>query len=151
MTAAALAFAAALAAFAAAVPARVQASDPGYAIVGDTIPAPLEGRVGDAARGRAIVADRQAGMCLLCHAGPFPEERFPGDLGPSLAGVGVRYSVPQLRLRVVSSRTLNPASIMPSTRRVDGLERVAPAWRGRPILTAQQVEDVVALLATLKD
>ncbi len=130
--------------------AHAQPAIASYEVVGDAIPAPLGGRIGDAARGRAIVADRQVGMCLLCHAGPFPEERFQGNLGPDLAGVGARYTPAQLRLRVVASRRVNPASIMPETHRTDGGARVGAAWRGRPILDAQQVEDVVALLATLK-
>lgn len=122
-----------------------------YAVVGDAIPAPLTAQPGDAARGRAIVADRRAGLCLLCHSGPFPEERFQGTLAPSLAGAGARRSAGQLRLRIVDARRVDPASIMPAYHRIDGLERVGSAWRGRPILDAQQVEDVVAFLLTLKD
>lgn len=120
-------------------------------VVGDGIPEALEGRVGDAARGRAIVASRQQGLCLLCHSGPFPEERFQGRLAPDLAGSGSRWSVPQLRLRLVDPRRLNPDSIMPAYHRTQGLTRVARAWEGRPLLDAQQVEDVVAWLATLRN
>lgn len=116
----------------------------------DAIDAPLQGLRGDAARGRAIVADRTRGLCLLCHRGPFPEERAQGDLGPDLAGTGDRWTEGQLRLRIVDARRANPASVMPPYHRVDGLERVAPAFRGRPILDAQQVEDVVAFLVTLR-
>jgi sulfur-oxidizing protein SoxX len=79
-----------------------------------------------------------------------PEERFQGDIGPDLAGAGDRWSVAELRQRIADGRRLNPASIMPSFHRTDGLERVAPVWRGRPILDAQQVEDVVAYLTTLR-
>jgi sulfur-oxidizing protein SoxX len=122
-----------------------------FAVVGDAIPAPLTGAPGDAGRGRAIVADRQRGLCLLCHAGPFPEERFQGTLAPDLAGAGARWSVGQLRLRLVDGRRLNPDTVMPSYYRVDGLTRVAPAWRGKPVLTAEEIEDVVAFLATLRD
>lgn len=121
-----------------------------HAIVGDGIPAALNGAVGDMARGRAIVADRRIGLCLLCHAAPIPEQRFQGNLGPNLDGVGARWSVAQLRLRLVDARRLNPASIMPSYYRVEGLARVAPALRGKPILSAQQIEDVVAYLASLQ-
>jgi sulfur-oxidizing protein SoxX len=110
----------------------------------------LTGKPGDPARGRAIVADRQVGLCLLCHSGPFPEERFQGDLAPSLAGAGSRWSEAQLRLRLVDPGRFNPATIMPSYRRTEGLNRVAPARRGRPLFTDEQVEDVVAYLATLK-
>ncbi|MCX7361161.1 MAG: sulfur oxidation c-type cytochrome SoxX [Alphaproteobacteria bacterium] len=120
-------------------------------VVGDGIPDPLGGIAGDPARGRAIVVDRQRGLCLLCHTGPFPEQRFQGTLAPSLAGAGARWTIPQLRLRVADSRAIDPATIMPSYHRVDGLARVARAFEGRPILDAQQVEDVVAFLATLQD
>lgn len=119
-----------------------------FAVVGDAIPAPLTSARGDAARGRAIVADRQRGLCLLCHAGPSPEERFQGTLAPDLAGAGARWSEGQLRLRLVDGRRLNPATIMPW---LDGLTRVGPAWRGRPVLTAEEIKDVVAFLVTLRD
>lgn len=120
-----------------------------FLVDGDAIVAPLTGIPGDAARGRAIVANRQMGLCLLCHAGPIPEERFQGNLAPDLAGAGARLSAGQLRLRIVDGRRLNPASIMPSYYRTDNLTRVSPALRGKPIFTAQQVEDVVAWLRTL--
>ena len=117
----------------------------------DAIPQSLTGAKGDPARGRAIVANRQVGLCLLCHSGPFPEERFQGNLAPDLAGAGKRWSEGQLRLRIVDSSRVNPATIMPSYHRTDGFTRVAPAWRGKPVLTADQIEDVVAFLTTLKD
>ncbi len=120
-------------------------------VVGDGIPAALEGRVGDPARGRAIVATRQQGLCLLCHTGPIPEERFQGNLAPDLAGAGARWSVAQLRLRLVDARRLNPDSIMPAYYRTEGLTRVGRAWEGKPLLDAQQLEDVVAYLATLRE
>ena len=116
----------------------------------DGIPASLTGQAGDPARGRAIVANRQLGLCLLCHSGPFPEERFQGDLAPSLEGAGRRLSEARLRLRLVDSRKVNPETIMPSYFRTEGLERVAPAFRGKPLLSAEQIEDVVAYLGTLK-
>jgi sulfur-oxidizing protein SoxX len=121
-----------------------------YAVAGDAIVAPLTRTPGIAARGRAIVADRQVGMCLLCHRGPIPEERSQGTIGPDLAGVGARLVAGQLRLRIVDMRRVNPASTMPAYHRIEGLERVAPAWTGKPILDAQQVEDVVAYLGTLR-
>jgi sulfur-oxidizing protein SoxX len=113
--------------------------------------ASLTGRPGDPVQGRAIVASRQRGLCLLCHAGPFPEERFQGDLAPSLAGAGSRLTEAQLRLRLVDGRRLNPDSIMPSYHRTEGLVRVGPAWQGKPILTAEEIEDVVAFLLTLRN
>ncbi|MBR0667444.1 sulfur oxidation c-type cytochrome SoxX [Roseomonas hellenica] len=117
----------------------------------DALPAPLTGTPGDAARGRAIVADRQRGLCLLCHTGPFPEERFQGNLAPDLSGAGSRWSEAQLRLRLVDSRRLNPDSIMPSYYRTEGLNRVGSAFRGRTVLSAQEIEDVLAYLLTLRD
>ena len=135
---------------AACVPARGEPLQP-YEIVGDAIPAPLTQTPGDAARGRAIVVNRRVGLCLLCHTGPFPEEKLQGNLAPDLAGTGARWSMGQLRLRLVDARRLNPESIMPPYYRIDGLDRVAPAFRGKPIFSAQQIEDVVAFLATLRD
>ena len=117
----------------------------------DAIPESLTGAKGDPARGRAIVANRQVGLCLLCHSGPFPEERFQGELAPDLKGAGARWSEGQLRLRIADSSRINPATIMPAYHRTDGLTRVAPAFRGKPILSAEQIEDVVAYLMTLKD
>jgi sulfur-oxidizing protein SoxX len=120
-------------------------------VVGDGIPQPLTATPGDAQRGRAIVANRQVGLCLLCHSGPFPEERAQGNLASNLSGTGSRWTPAQLRLRVADARRLDPASLMPSFHRVDGLQRVGKAWQGKPVLDAQQVEDVVAFLQTLKD
>ena len=109
-----------------------------------------EALAGDPARGRATVADRQVGLCLLCHSAPIPEERFQGDLAPSLEGVGRRLSEAELRQRLVDPAALNPKTIMPSYYKSEGLARVAPAFRGKAILSAQQIDDVVAYLATLK-
>jgi sulfur-oxidizing protein SoxX len=124
---------------------------PSYSIVGDAIPASLTGVAGDPVGGRAIVLDRRLGSCLLCHTGPFPEERFQGTLAPDLSGAGSRWSAGQLRLRLVDASRLNPNTIMPPYYRVDGLVRVGSAWRGKPMLTAAQIEDVVAFLSALRD
>ena len=121
-----------------------------YLIVGDGIPQSLTGMPGDPANGRRLVLDRTS-TCILCHSGPFPETRFQGDLAPSLAGAGSRASAAQLRLRLVDASHLTPATIMPSYYRVEGLDRVGPAWRGKPILSADQIEDIVAYLTTLRD
>ena len=117
----------------------------------DAIPESLTGAKGDPTRGRAVVASRQIGLCLLCHSGPFPEERFQGNLAPDLRGAGRRWSEGQLRLRIVDSGRLNPSTIMPAYHRTEGLVRVAPAYRGKPVLSAAQIEDVVAFLTTLRD
>jgi L-cysteine S-thiosulfotransferase len=130
-------------------PAAAQALVP-YKVVDDAIPQSLTGAPGDPARGRAVVIKRE-NTCLLCHSGPFPEERFQGDLAPDLKGTGARWSEGQLRLRLVDATRLNAATIMPSYYRVDGLNRVAPNYRGKPVLTAEQIEDVIAYLKTLKD
>lgn len=110
----------------------------------------LTGAKGDAARGRAIVVSRHQGLCLLCHSGPFPEQRFQGDLAPDLRGVGGRLSEGELRQRIVDSSRLNPETLMPPYYRTADLRRVAAAYRGKSVLTAQQVEDVVAFLASLR-
>jgi sulfur-oxidizing protein SoxX len=122
-----------------------------YTIVRDAIPQSLTGANGNAERGRAIVVNRQVGLCLLCHSGPFPEEKFQGTLAPDLKGAGSRATEGQLRLRIVDASRLNADTIMPPYYRVDGLVRVAPAFQGKTVLTAEQIEDVIAYLATLKD
>jgi len=122
----------------------------GTAFAGDEIPASLTGAKGDPARGRAIVANRQVGLCLLCHSGPFPEERFQGDLAPDLKGVGARLSEGEIRARIVDPGRANPETVMPAYYKTDGRTRVAPALRGKTILTAEQIEDIVAYLSTLK-
>ena len=122
-----------------------------FTIVGDAIPDSLTGQKGDPARGRMIVLNRNVGLCLLCHSGPFPEERFQGNMAPDLKGAGTRWSEGQLRLRLVDARKLNPATIMPPYYVVNGMTRVAATLRGKPILTAEQIEDVVAFLATLRE
>jgi sulfur-oxidizing protein SoxX len=121
-----------------------------YTIVGDAIPASLTGSKGDPAHGRAIVSNHTVGLCLLCHSGPFPEDRFQGNVAPDLSGAGARWSEGQLRLRIVDASKFNPGTIMPPFYRVDDLTRVATAYRGKPVLTAVEVEDVVAYLMTLK-
>jgi L-cysteine S-thiosulfotransferase len=120
------------------------------AVADDAIPSSLTGTAGDAAAGKKIVLDRHVGLCLLCHSGPFPEEQFQGNLAPDLSGVGARLSAGQIRLRIVDASRVNPNTIMPAYLRTEGLQRVAPAHRGKTVLTAQQIEDVVAFLVTLK-
>ena len=116
----------------------------------DAIEASLSGQPGDAVRGKKIVLSRQLGLCILCHSGPFPEERFQGNLAPDLAQSAAKLSIGQLRARVVDASQFNPDSIMPTYYRTDHLTRVAPQFAGKTILTAQEIEDVVAFLASLK-
>jgi L-cysteine S-thiosulfotransferase len=131
--------------------AGAQETLPPFTVVGDAIPVSLTGAKGDPQRGRAIVTNRYVGLCLLCHSGPFPEERMQGTLAPDLKGAGRRWSEGQLRLRIVDASHLNPATIMPPYYRIDGLSRVAPSFRGKPVLSAAQIEDVIAFLATLRE
>jgi L-cysteine S-thiosulfotransferase len=122
-----------------------------YVVVADSIPRSLTGHPGDPVRGREIVTNRQEGLCMLCHRAPFPEAVFQGTLAPNLAGAGSRWSVAQLRLRIVDASRFNPDTIMPPYYRVDDLTRVAHTYAGKPILSAEEIEDVVAFLATLRD
>jgi len=121
----------------------------GNAFADDSIPASLTGAKGDPARGRAIVTNRQVGLCLLCHSGPFPEERFQGNLAPDLRNAA-RLTEGEIRQRIVDPTKANPQSIMPAYYKSEGLARVAPAYRGKTVLTAEQIEDIVAYLLTLK-
>ncbi len=117
------------------------------------IEAPLIDTPGDVRRGMAVAVNSDEGNCIICHAMPIPgvPEGAFGDLGPPLAGVGDRLTEAQLRLRIVDPKIENPDTMMPAYYRVDGLRQVDKAHAGKPILTAQQVEDVVAFLKTLKE
>lgn len=120
-----------------------------YRVEGDAIRRPLTAVPGDAVRGREVLSGRDAN-CLLCHAVPESGARFMGNIAPALTGVGARLSEGQLRLRIVDLSRLNRDTVMPSYYRVEGLHRVAPAFRGKPVLDAQQIEDVIAFLKTLQ-
>ncbi|MBL8384536.1 MAG: sulfur oxidation c-type cytochrome SoxX [Burkholderiales bacterium] len=137
----------ALALLACLVAPAVAAQLPPYVIEDGGIAAPLAAP-GDAARGRALLAARDPANCILCHAAP--GVRFAGDLAPPLDGVGARLTPAQLRLRLVDSSRINPATIMPAYYRTEGLTEVAAAWRGRTVLTAAQIEDLVVYLSTLR-
>ena len=130
--------------------ATAGAAGPAYEIVGDGIPAPLAAEPGDPMRGRTLIMARDNANCVLCHAVPDPAIRFAGDVGPSLAGVGRKLTVPQLRLRVVDELQVNRATVMPSYYKVAGLAQVATPYVDKPILSAREVEDIVAWLATLQ-
>ena len=122
-----------------------------YEVVdGTSIPKSLTGVPGDPKRGREVAINRKLGNCLACHTMPIPEQTFHGEIGPSLSEVGSAYSEGELRLRIVDSKALNPETIMPAFYRTDGLHRVLENFEGKTILDAQQVEDVIAYLMTLK-
>jgi L-cysteine S-thiosulfotransferase len=121
-----------------------------YVVREDAIDLPLTGSAGDPVRGAALIADRQRGLCLLCHTGPFADRQAHGTLAPDLSDVGARLTEGQLRLRIVDMKQLVPATIMPSYYRTEGLNRVAAAWRDRPVLAAEEIEDIVAFLVQLK-
>ena len=112
---------------------------------------PLGGLTGDPERGRAIVGDQHRGNCLACHVLPIPGEEFFGNLGPPLIGIGSRQSASMIRLHVVDQSYFNPETVMPGYYRPpQQLNRVAKELQGRTWLTAQEIEDVVAYLSSLK-
>ncbi len=129
--------------------ARADALVP-FEVVEDTIPAPLTSQPGDAERGRAVYVDRDRGHCLLCHVSAHVQEPFAGTIGPDLSTVADVYGAGQLRYRVVDSTLMNPDTVMPSYYRVDGLVQVDAAFDGQPVLTAQEVEDLIAFLLTFR-
>ena len=118
---------------------------------GASIPQSLTGQPGDPENGRTVAIHRQKGNCLACHAMPVPEQPFHGGVGPDLAGVGSRYNAGELRLRVVNSKYVNPDTIMPAFYKADGFYRVLKGFEGKPMLSAHEVEDIVAYLVTLKE
>ena len=120
-------------------------------ITGDSIFESLSSEAGNPVRGRAIVASRQTGLCLLCHSGPFPEERFQGNLAPELKASVARLNAPQLRARIVNAAHFNPQTIMPAYYQTSHLNRVAPKFVGQTILSGQEIEDVIAFLMTLNN
>jgi sulfur-oxidizing protein SoxX len=117
---------------------------------GDAIPNSLSGKPGDPIKGRTLVTSRQTGLCILCHAGPLPEERFQGNLAPELKLSVANRSAAQLRARLVDPSKTSANTIMPSYFRIDHLQRVAPQFAGKTVLSAQEIEDVIAYLLTIK-
>jgi L-cysteine S-thiosulfotransferase len=137
-------------------PSQAQASPPATALVkfeskDHAIQASLTGKPGDAEQGKKVVVGRQLGNCLACHQiTALKDEPFHGNTGPSLDGIASRLSPGEIRLRIVDATQANPDTMMPAFYRTEGLNRVLPRFQGKPILTAEQVEDVVAFLGTLK-
>ncbi len=117
---------------------------------GESIDKSLTGQPGDPVNGRKVAIDRKLGNCLACHVLPVPEQPFHGDVGPDLSESGGNLSEGEIRLRVVDSKVLNPDTIMPAFYRNAGFERVMKKFQGKTMLSAQQVEDVVAYVMTLK-
>ena len=122
-----------------------------YRVENGQIRVPLTSAAVDAERGKAAVLSRDGGNCFLCHSVPDAGETPLGNIGPPLAGVGKRLTAAQLRLRLVDSTRINRTSVMPAYYRTQGLLRVAPAYAGKPLLTPQQIEDVIAYLLTLRN
>lgn len=115
-----------------------------------TVSATAAAAQGDAARGAAIAASRSQGLCVLCHALPGQTAALAGTVGPPLAGVGGRLDAAALRARLLEPERFNPDTLMPAYGRTDGLQQVAPAQRGKPLLSPAQLDDVVAWLVTLR-
>lgn len=116
------------------------------------IDTPLSDRPGDAARGKAVAVNSDLGNCIICHRIPIaevPDGAF-GDIGPDLAHVGARLSAAELRQRIVDPKQIDPDTVMPAYFVKNGLTRVQPQYQGKTILTAQQIEDLIAFLETLK-
>ena len=123
-----------------------------YEVVdGAAIPQALTDQAGDPAKGREVAINRKKGNCLACHIMPIPEQSFHGEIGPDLNGIAGRYNEGELRLRVVDAKVLNPDTIMPAYYRSDGFHRVLKDFQGKTLLSAQEVEDIIAYLQTLKE
>jgi len=116
-----------------------------------SIPEPLTDQTGDPVIGREIAINRKKGNCLACHVMPIPEQSFHGEIGPDLSGVGSRYEIGELRLRVVNPKVFNSDTMMPAFYRTDGFHRVGKKFQGKTILNPQEVEDLLAYLMTLQE
>ena len=151
LSASALAVAAGIALSAAAV-AHEKTVEPGAVMIegGESIPKSLTGKAGDPVAGREIAIGRKMGNCLACHVLPIPEQAFHGDVGPDLSDVGSRLSAGEMRLRIVDPKVSNDETIMPSFYKLDGFNRILKKFQGKTVLSAQEVEDVIAYLLTLK-
>jgi sulfur-oxidizing protein SoxX len=110
---------------------------------------PLNAAAADPVKGREIVLGRGDANCQLCHSVP-GSDRPSGNIGPPLAGTGSRFSEKELRQRIADASRFNPTTIMPPYGKVDGLHGVVAQYRGKPLLTEQEIDDAVAFLLTLK-
>jgi sulfur-oxidizing protein SoxX len=120
-------------------------------LAGDGLARSLTGALGDPQKGRLAMINPEKGNCIACHrVAALSGEPSHGDLGPTLNGVGSRYSEAQLRQLVIDPKTVYQNTIMPAFHITQGLDRVPAAFSGQPILTAAEVEDVVAFLKTLR-
>ncbi len=109
------------------------------------------GKPGNAANGKKVIINRKKGNCLACHViTNMKKQADQGNVGPPLDDEGSRLSLAQLRAQVANPKGSNPDSIMPAFLKKDGLTRVKKKFKGKTILTTQEVEDVIAYLMTLK-
>ncbi|MCR9077978.1 MAG: sulfur oxidation c-type cytochrome SoxX [Hyphomonadaceae bacterium] len=120
-------------------------------ITGDSIEQPLVNAPGDPVRGQRLFVDRDAGHCVLCHQVMGLDAEFQGNIGPDLSLVGARLSPGQLRLRIVDYQIVRPGTLMPSYYRIHDLHQVEETHSGAPILSARDIEDIVAYLERRKD
>jgi sulfur-oxidizing protein SoxX len=120
-----------------------------YTVVDETIPVSLTGVPGDPVKGRKLAINRKKGNCLACHQMPIPEQQFHGEVGPDLSDVGNRLTEAELRLRMVNSKAINADTLMPAFHKV-ALNRVLKKFKGKTILGAQEIEDIIAYLVTIK-
>ena len=111
---------------------------------------PLSGVKADPLSGRAVFVAREAGHCVLCHRVSVLGVPFQGNLGPELTDVGARLTAGQIRYRIVDASRLNPATIMPPYYRTEGMEQVASKYREKPVLSAADIDHLVAWLASLR-
>ncbi len=111
----------------------------------------LTGSLGDPQKGRLVAINAEKGNCIACHRiAALSTEPSHGDLGQPLTGVAARYTEAQLRPLVINAKTFFPNTIMPSFHATDDLQRVPAEYAGQPVLSAAEVEDVVAFLRTLR-
>jgi sulfur-oxidizing protein SoxX len=111
---------------------------------------PLTSVPGDPSAGQAVFTERNQGHCVLCHQVQSLDAPFQGNIGPDLSGVGARLSQAQIRYRIIDASRLNPATTMPAYYRVSGLRQVAAEYEGKTVLSASQIEHLVAYLGSLR-